>query len=152
MNKTINPDTCCVECKRYAAGGINFPIWCSDNNCSCHKENPKPLNDTKDCRHVWDSEEFNPTCHQCKKLMRDDTKDEPKGWEIEFDERFITKKYSRFGENKYYDSISTKKGIPAEIKQLFRETLQKEREEAYRKGREDEDLRRFGLFTVDGVE
>lgn len=34
--KTINPDTCCVKCLRYATGGQNFPIWCSDNECSCH--------------------------------------------------------------------------------------------------------------------
>ena len=34
--RTINPDTCCSECKRYGTTPSKFPIWCSDNNCSCH--------------------------------------------------------------------------------------------------------------------
>ena len=34
--RTINPDTCCSECKRYGTTPSKFPIWCSDNNCYCH--------------------------------------------------------------------------------------------------------------------
>lgn len=35
--KTINPDTCCIECKRYGTTPSNFPNYCGDTGCNCHK-------------------------------------------------------------------------------------------------------------------
>lgn len=35
--RTINPDTCCIECKRYGTTPSNFPNYCGHTNCKCHK-------------------------------------------------------------------------------------------------------------------
>ena len=39
--KSINPDTCCNQCKRYGTTPSKFPIWCSDNDCACHNDTNK---------------------------------------------------------------------------------------------------------------
>lgn len=40
------------------------------------------------CEHLWDYEEYNPHCHICGLLMRDDDKEKPLDWEREKDIKY----------------------------------------------------------------
>lgn len=64
---------CCDKCARENYGyGKPYPIDCANQYCPCHSV---PVEKCKvPCEtHVWDSEEYNPHCHCCGLLMRDDS-------------------------------------------------------------------------------
>ena len=79
--------TCCC---------LSYEIGVTPCQCGCHREAPdvwkkekesqewmeecmKEPTPQKECEHIWDEEEYQPRCHICKKLMREDSpQPEPK--------------------------------------------------------------------------
>lgn len=65
--KTIDPDTCCMKCKRYGTTPSRFPIWCSDNNCPCHQQPKKEEEPEQDeCRVCGYAYFKKDGCNYCK--------------------------------------------------------------------------------------